>query len=179
MAFLSMNAQPFGNYGLVLEEITPIGMPGVQSFAWGQHNGQWFIIGGRTDGLHRRQPPFAFLAADNNVNAYVVDPVTGQVWSTAIARSMPLPSEAAYVFPTPRHARYLTRSEMTARAHGLRDAGARNQHFRIVRCRSGPSTRKTGRASAGCLLPPDLVRCATDLDQRQHGSPGQDRVQPI
>lgn len=84
MAFLATSAQPFGNYGLVLEEIPPMGMPGVHSFAWGQHGGQWFIIGGRTDGLHRRQPPFAFLAADNNVNAYVVDPVTGQVWSTAI-----------------------------------------------------------------------------------------------
>ena len=85
MAFLSASAQPFGNYSLVLEEIMPPGMPGVQSFAWGQHNGQWFIIGGRTDGLHRRQPPFAFLATGNNLSAYVVDPGTLQVWSASLA----------------------------------------------------------------------------------------------
>ena len=84
LGFLSAAAQPFGNYELVLRELTPSGMPGVQSFAWGQHDGQWFIIGGRTDGLHRRQPPFAFLAADNNVSAYVVDPATWQVWSAGL-----------------------------------------------------------------------------------------------
>ncbi len=77
-------AQPFGGYSLVLQEVTPPGMPGVQSFAWGQHDGHWFIIGGRTDGLHRRQPPFAFLATGNNLSAYVVDPVTLQVWSASL-----------------------------------------------------------------------------------------------
>lgn len=81
---IGVAAQPFGNYELVMRELTPVGMPGVQSFAWGQHDGQWFIIGGRTDGLHRRQPPFAFLAADNNVSAYVVDPATWQIWSAGI-----------------------------------------------------------------------------------------------
>jgi hypothetical protein len=85
MSFLQTSAQPFGNYGMVLQEISPPDMPGVQSFAWGQHDGQWFIIGGRTDGLHRRQPPFAFLATGNNLSAYVVDPVTLQVWSASLA----------------------------------------------------------------------------------------------
>ncbi|MBL7984567.1 MAG: hypothetical protein JNM91_06180 [Flavobacteriales bacterium] len=84
LGFLSAAAQPFGNYELVLRKLTPVGMPGVQSFAWGQQDGQWFIIGGRTDGLHRRQPPFAFLAADNNVSAYVVDPATWQIWSAGL-----------------------------------------------------------------------------------------------
>lgn len=77
-------AQPFGNYELVQQQISPAGMPGVQSFAWGQHDGQWFIIGGRTDGLHRRQPPVSFLASGNNVMAYVVDPATWQVWSAGL-----------------------------------------------------------------------------------------------
>jgi hypothetical protein len=81
-------AQEVGTRDLVLQEITIPGMPGLQSFAWGQHDGQWFLIGGRTDGLHRRQPPFAFLASDNNVFAYVVDPATLEVWSSSLA---PLP----------------------------------------------------------------------------------------
>ena len=69
-----LSAQYFDGRQLVLEEVTVPGMPALQSFAWGQHDGQWFLIGGRTDGLHRRQPPFAFLATGNNLSAYVVDP---------------------------------------------------------------------------------------------------------
>lgn len=80
-----LHAQVVTGRDLVIQEITIPGMPGLQSFAWGQYGGQWFLIGGRTDGLHRRQPPVAFLAADNNVSAYVVDPVTMQVWSASIA----------------------------------------------------------------------------------------------
>lgn len=82
---LVLSAQYFNGRQLVLEEVTVPGMPALQSFAWGQHNGQWFLIGGRTDGLHRRQPPFAFLATGNNLSAYVVDPVTQQVWSAPIS----------------------------------------------------------------------------------------------
>ncbi len=83
-------AQDLGNRNIVLQEITIPGMPGVQSFAWGQLNGEWLLIGGRTDGLHQRQPFAAFLAADNNTNAYVVDPVTEQVWSASMSS---LPAE--------------------------------------------------------------------------------------
>jgi hypothetical protein len=43
------------------------------------------LVGGRTDGLHRRQPFAAFLAADNNTRAYVVNPALGQVWSAPIS----------------------------------------------------------------------------------------------
>ncbi len=78
-------AQDIGAYDVLLQEVTVPNMPGLQSFAWGQHDDQWFLIGGRTDGLHRRQPPFSFLASDNNTNAYVVDPATAQVWSASIS----------------------------------------------------------------------------------------------
>ncbi|MCB0791178.1 MAG: T9SS C-terminal target domain-containing protein [Flavobacteriales bacterium] len=80
----SADAQIEGR-GLVLEEVSIPGMPGLQAFAWGQHDGQWLLIGGRTDGLHRRQPPFTFLASDNNTSAWVVDPVLEQVWSTPLS----------------------------------------------------------------------------------------------
>jgi hypothetical protein len=43
------------------------------------------LIGGRTDGLHRRQPFAAFLAADNNTTAYVVNPATAEVWSASLS----------------------------------------------------------------------------------------------
>ena len=82
-------AQDIGAYSVALHEVVVPGMPGLQSFAWGQDNGQWFLIAGRTDGLHQRQPFAAFLAADNNTTAYVVDPNTDQVWSTSI-NSLPV-----------------------------------------------------------------------------------------
>lgn len=81
----TLHAQSFGDRRLVLEETPIAGMPGIQSFAWAQHQGQWLLIGGRTDGLHRRQPFAAFLAADNNTMAHVVDPVSGAVWSASLA----------------------------------------------------------------------------------------------
>ncbi len=89
---LLLSAQHFNGRQLVVEEVSIPGMPALHSFAWGQHGGQWFLIGGRTDGLHRRQPPFAFLATGNNLSAYVVDPVTQQVWSAPLS-SLPQPLE--------------------------------------------------------------------------------------
>jgi hypothetical protein len=84
------HAQDLGDRRLVLQEITIPDMPGIQSFAWGQHAGEWLLIGGRTDGLHRRQPFAAFLATDNNTMAYVVDPTTEQVWSASLS-ALPTP----------------------------------------------------------------------------------------
>lgn len=77
--------QDLGTRNIVLQEITIPNMPGLQAFAWGQHEGEWLLIGGRTDGLHQRQPFAAFLAADNNTTAYVVNPQAQQVWSASLA----------------------------------------------------------------------------------------------
>lgn len=54
--------------------------PGLHAYAMAMHNGLWLMIGGRTDGLHPRQPFAAFFVDDNNRNAFVLDPVSGQVW---------------------------------------------------------------------------------------------------
>lgn len=66
--------------------ITNLG--GVQSYAFGQHEGKWLIVGGRLDGLHRRQPFAAFDVAGNNTQLIVVDPVLQQKW-TAPLSSLP------------------------------------------------------------------------------------------
>lgn len=81
---LMATAQDLGDRTVVLEEVVISGMPGLQSFACGQHLDEWLLIGGRKDGLHRRQPPVTFLAADNNSVAYVVNPQSGQVWSASL-----------------------------------------------------------------------------------------------
>ncbi|MFY8189629.1 MAG: T9SS C-terminal target domain-containing protein, partial [Bacteroidia bacterium] len=74
--------------------IEPMSIPslgGLQSFAVGQHNEQWLLVGGRLDGLHRRQPFAAFDVAGNNNQLIVVDPNTKQKWTaplTSLAASI-------------------------------------------------------------------------------------------
>lgn len=67
------------------------GMPGLQSFAWGTDSqGRWILIGGRTDGLHRRQPWATFDPADNNDSVWVIDIGGRQVWGAPVS-SLPYP----------------------------------------------------------------------------------------
>ena len=68
-----------------LEPITIKNLKGVQSFAFGQANGKWLIIGGRIDGLHRRQPFAAFSPDGNNQELVVIDPVQGKKWSSSFS----------------------------------------------------------------------------------------------
>ena len=60
------------------------GLPGLHSFAHGQFAGKWILIGGRTDGLHPRQPFNSFPQAHNNTSIFIVDPVTRESWSTSV-----------------------------------------------------------------------------------------------
>ena len=62
--------------------ITDLG--GIQAFAFGQSEGKWLIVGGRLDGLHRRQPFASFDVAGNNNLLIVVDPVAQKKWSAPI-----------------------------------------------------------------------------------------------
>jgi len=72
-------------FQVVIEPMNISGLGGLQSFAWGQHNGKWLIIGGRLDGLHRRQPFAAFDAAGHNNQLIVVDPIAQQKWSAPLS----------------------------------------------------------------------------------------------
>lgn len=64
-------------------------LPGLHSFAAAQYDGKWVLIGGRTDGLHQRQPNTSFLSINNNTKIYVVDPASKNVWS-AMVTSLPV-----------------------------------------------------------------------------------------
>jgi len=59
------------------------GLGGVQSYAFGTHDGEWLIVGGRLDGLHRRQPWASFDEAGNNNQLIVVNPEQGESWSAS------------------------------------------------------------------------------------------------
>jgi hypothetical protein len=68
-------------FNILIEPMNITGLGGLQAYAFGQHNGKWLIVGGRLDGLHRRQPFAAFDIAGNNNQLIVVDPVSKQKWS--------------------------------------------------------------------------------------------------
>lgn len=82
-ALLTAQNIPF-NYSVKIKPVTIAGFPGLHSFAVAQSGGKWLIIGGRTDGLHARQPFNAFQAADNNTSIYVVDVNAQQFWSAPL-----------------------------------------------------------------------------------------------
>lgn len=60
-------------------------MPGLQSYSWANYDGYWILIGGRTDGLHLRQPNQSFAAAGKNTMIYAVNTSTWQVTSISTA----------------------------------------------------------------------------------------------
>ena len=87
-AFSCNNRLKTAPFQLAIEPFQIHGLAGMQSFACGQHDGKWLLLGGRTDGLHRRQPWATFDAAGQNIQLSVVDPVAGQTW-TAPLTSLP------------------------------------------------------------------------------------------
>lgn len=63
-------------------EVSPVefeGLPALQSFVFGIHNGDWIVLGGRTDGLHKRQPWATFQPDGKNRNIYLINPETKEV----------------------------------------------------------------------------------------------------
>jgi hypothetical protein len=59
-------------------------MPALQSFAYATWQGKWLMIGGRKDGLHRRQPWASFDEEGQNRFIYVVDPQNKKVWKQSL-----------------------------------------------------------------------------------------------
>lgn len=72
-------------FNIALHPISVDGLVGLQSYAVGQYNGKWLLIGGRLDGLHRRQPFAAFDPQGNNQNIIVVDPIEKKQWSASLS----------------------------------------------------------------------------------------------
>jgi hypothetical protein len=66
-----------------LEPSTITAAPAVHSGAYGTYSNKWFFIGGRKNGLHGFQTPFAFLPSGVNDSIYIVDPVSNQSWSAS------------------------------------------------------------------------------------------------
>ena len=72
------------SFEIILKPTSISELGGIQSFAYGQYNGYWLIVGGRLDGLHRRQPWAAFDSAGHNTQIIVVNPSTQQKWTAPL-----------------------------------------------------------------------------------------------
>lgn len=73
-------------YTLRLTQTAIPGMPGLQSFTYATWQGKWLLIGGRKDGLHRRQPFASFDEPGQNNFIYVVDPARKKVWKRSLEK---------------------------------------------------------------------------------------------
>lgn len=71
-------------FNIYIEPMDISGLGGLQAYAHGENNGKWLILGGRLDGLHRRQPFAAFDVAGNNNQLIVIDPVAEQKWTAPL-----------------------------------------------------------------------------------------------
>lgn len=80
----SSSSQSNISYEVELTPVTINGLPGLHSYAFAQHNGNWIFIGGRRDGMHARQPFNAFPQNQNNDSIYVVDIQSNQYWSASL-----------------------------------------------------------------------------------------------
>ncbi|MCC7507425.1 MAG: T9SS C-terminal target domain-containing protein [Saprospiraceae bacterium] len=72
-AFFAQNT----DFSIALEKIDVSNLPGFQSAAVAHFDNKIIILGGRTDGLHRRQPFASFLPDGNNTNLILLTPSTG------------------------------------------------------------------------------------------------------
>lgn len=71
-------------FSIRLEQMEINNMPALQSYAYATWQGKWLMVGGRKDGLHRRQPWATFDEEGQNRFIYVVDPQNKKVWKQSL-----------------------------------------------------------------------------------------------
>lgn len=81
---LKGNTQENFPYKISLEPMIPEGFSGLQSYAWAKSGNKILLVGGRTDGLHRRQPFASFNKKYNNTDLIVLDVKTEKVWKKSV-----------------------------------------------------------------------------------------------
>ena len=79
-----VNSQTPYPFNITLEPVIPGGFTGIQSYAWAKDGDKVLLVGGRTDGLHRRQPFASFNKKNNNTELTVLDLKKETVWKKSI-----------------------------------------------------------------------------------------------
>jgi len=79
-------AQTLSQYTLKFEPYEVEGFQGIQSFSWAKSGDEVLIVGGRLDGLHRRQPFASFDSAGHNNQLIVLNVKTKEIWKCPVTR---------------------------------------------------------------------------------------------
>lgn len=82
LCYVEMEAQ---NYEVKITPVEIDNLGGLQSYAVGCYEREWLLVGGRLDGLHRRQPFASFSADGKNQDLIVVNPKTKTIWRSPLA----------------------------------------------------------------------------------------------
>ena len=72
-------------FTLEMEEATHPNWPGLHSFAFGEWDGKWIFIAGRSNGLHGFFPFTGFPESSANNKIWVMDLQTGEQWNWEVA----------------------------------------------------------------------------------------------
>lgn len=71
-------------FSITLEPVIINDMGGFQSYAWARKDDKILLVGGRTDGLHKRQPFAAFRQQYNNTDLIVIDIEKQKIWRRSV-----------------------------------------------------------------------------------------------
>lgn len=82
----SFHAQTLSQYTLKFEPYEVEGFQGIQSFSWAKSGDEVLIVGGRLDGMHRRQPFASFDSAGHNNQLIVLNFKTKEIWKCPVTK---------------------------------------------------------------------------------------------
>lgn len=80
----AVRAQEDFPFQITLDPLIIPSFSGLQSYAWAKSGDLILFIGGRTDGLHKKQPFAAFSKNNNNNYLIVLDPEKEKVWKRSL-----------------------------------------------------------------------------------------------
>lgn len=118
-------------FQIALQPLTISGLSGIQSYAAGQHNGKWLIVGGRLDGLHKAMGMgmmgTPFPTSSNNNEIIVIDPVVAQKWTASLS-SLPVDIQEQLSATNPQY--YQTGNYLyVLGGYGYKNAVSKHQTF--------------------------------------------------
>ena len=85
IAFLPLTLFSQQLFNVTLKTSSLKNIPAIHSFAFASWQGKWIFVGGRTNGLHGFEPPFAFPNSGINTKIYVVDHSSDTQWSSVVS----------------------------------------------------------------------------------------------
>ena len=71
-------------FKIEIEKLAIDSLPALQSYAWAKSGTKILLVGGRTDGLHKRQPFASFNKQFNNTNLIVWDVELNKIWKLSV-----------------------------------------------------------------------------------------------